>query len=65
MVKVRKLKGRRRGQLHQHAYLTDHEVELIRQLREQDPVTWTVRALAAKFDSRRSTVHDIITYRRR
>jgi hypothetical protein len=61
--------GRPVGEHHHLAKLTDHEVELIRQLWEdgqEDPAKrLTVRAIAEKFEVSCGTIHDIITFRRR
>jgi predicted DNA-binding protein (UPF0251 family) len=54
--------GIRLGQYHHRAKLTDHEVELIRQLHEEG-LSYT--QLAEKFDVGKSTIQDICTYRRR
>ena len=43
--------------------LTDHEVELVRQVYEMGGVS--VRELAAKFEVSRSHIGDIVTFRRR
>jgi len=51
-----------RGEAHYRARLTDHEVELIRQLREQG---MSLNKLAEKFDSYRSTIKGICDYKRR
>lgn len=51
-----------RGEAHPRARLTDHEVELIRQLREQG---MSLNQLAEKFDSYKSTIKGICDYKRR
>lgn len=56
-------KGRRTGQDHQNAVLTDGEVELMRQCREKHGMTWA--KLAEKFEVPKRTVRDICNYRRR
>ncbi len=43
-------RGRRTGQWHPRAKLTDREVDQLRALRESDPVAWTFAALAEKFE---------------
>lgn len=58
-------KGRRSGENHQFAVLTNGEVELIRQLREDDPVTWTWDRLVEKFEAGKRTIRDICAYKRR
>lgn len=55
-------KGRRTGEEHPNAILTDGEVELMRQLRE-DGMTWD--RLVEKFEVPKRTVRDICSYRRR
>jgi len=55
-------KGRRVGENHQFAILTNGEVELLRQLREEGR-TW--QWLADKFEVAKRTVRDICAYRRR
>lgn len=56
-------KGRRIGQDHPNAILTDGEVELVRRLREVDGLTYA--ALAAKFEISKSSVAKICQYQRR
>lgn len=56
-------KGLRVGEDHQHAQLTDHDVELMRQLREQEGIGY--KRLAVMFDSHVRTVRDIVNYKRR
>ena len=51
--------GRRVGEGHPRAKLTDHEVELIRVLHEQG---WGYRRLAEKFDITRGHAHRICAY---
>lgn len=48
------------GQDHWRAKLTDHEVELMRQMHEQG---WGYRRLAVKFDVSRSHVRSIVQFR--
>lgn len=55
-------KGRRVGEEHQNAILTDAEVDLMRQLRESGK-TWNW--LVEKFEVPKRTVRDICSYRRR
>lgn len=55
-------KGRRMGEQHQNAVLTDDEVQMLRDLREGG-MTWA--ALAEKFEVAKRTVRDICAYRRR
>lgn len=55
-------KGRRVGEMHQFAVLTNGEVELLRQCREEG-MTW--KQLAEKFEVAIRTVRDICAYRRR
>lgn len=61
------LRGRknmaRRGELHHRAQLTNKEVELMRQLREEDGMSYG--QLADKFEVHKSTVQHICTYRTR
>lgn len=56
-------KGRRIGEDHPNAILTDGEVELVRQLRERDGLTYD--AIAAKFEISKSSVAKICQYNRR
>jgi ribosome-binding protein aMBF1 (putative translation factor) len=56
-------KGRRIGEEHPNAILTDGEVELMRHLREVDGLTYD--ALAAKFEVSKSSVAKICKYQRR
>ena len=55
--------GNRVGEDHPRAKLTDHEVELIRQLHEEGGLS--LREIAEKFEVTKGTVHDIVNYRRR
>lgn len=59
---MRTLKGRPTGERHPMAVLSDHEVELMRQLRDEG-MTWNW--LAEKFEVPKRTVRDICTYKRR
>lgn len=56
-------KGRRIGENHPNAILTDGEVELVRQLREVQGMTYD--AIAAKMDVSKSSVAKICQYNRR
>lgn len=58
----KKAKGRRMGEDHQNAVLTNAEVDSMRRLREEG-LTW--KALAEKFEIPKRTVRDICAYRRR
>lgn len=51
-----------KGENHPMATLTDHEVELIRQLRESG---MTFASLANKFEVGKTTIIDICAYRTR
>jgi predicted transcriptional regulator len=55
--------GRRVGQYHQNAVLTDREVEQMREMHEREG--WTAKALAEKFDVSRSSAEKILRYERR
>jgi DNA invertase Pin-like site-specific DNA recombinase len=55
--------GRRIGQDHHNAKLTDHEVELIRELHAEKAMGY--RKLAQKFEVSKSLVREIIQERRR
>lgn len=57
-----KWKGFPKGEAHPRARLTDHEVELIRQLREQG---MSLSKLADKFETYTSTIKGICDYKRR
>ena len=61
--------GRRVGEHHHRAKLTDEEVELIRQLAElvnpDGSRQWSYYAIAKCFKTNRSTIHDICSMRRR
>lgn len=59
----REAKGRRAGEEHPNAILTNDEVELLRHLREVDGLTYA--ALAAKFEISKSSVAKICQYARR
>jgi DNA invertase Pin-like site-specific DNA recombinase len=55
-------KGLRRGDRHPKATLTDHEVELVRKLRDDG---MSFAKIAAKFEIGKTTVIDICAYRTR
>jgi DNA-binding NarL/FixJ family response regulator len=55
-------RGRRVGESHPKARLTDHEVDLLFELYEQG---LTIMEIARKFELRKSTVNDILKGRRR
>ena len=54
--------GSRVGETHPRARLTDHDVDLIRELHE---VGLSYREIAIKFNVAKSTVRDIVKCRRR
>lgn len=56
-------KGSRVGETHHRARLTDHDVDLIRDLREEYGLTY--QEIADKFEISKSTVRDIVKCRRR
>lgn len=56
-------KGARVGETHHRAILTDHDVDLIRALRDEYGLTY--QQIADKFECGRSTVRDVIKCRRR
>lgn len=58
----KKAKGRRMGEDHQNAVLTNSEVELLRRCRE-DGMGWV--KLAEKFEIGKRTARDICAYKRR
>lgn len=58
----KKAKGRRIGEDHQNAVLTNSEVETLRAMREQGQ---TYQWLAEKFEISKSTVAKICQYNRR
>lgn len=55
-------RGVRVGEDHQRATLTDHDVELMRQLREEG---LGYKRLAKMFDTSVRNVRDIVNYKRR
>lgn len=63
MLNLQKNTGRKKGEQHHMAELTDHDVQLMRQLHEVDG--WGSRKLANKFECGRSTVRHILAYRYR
>lgn len=56
-------RGSRCGQDHPRARLTDADVDLVRELYEEHGLTY--RQLMEKFQVSKSTIHDLVTYRRR
>ena len=54
--------GRRVGDSHHNAKLTDHEVELLRAMHGEG---WGYRRLAAKFEVSKSLARDIVKGKRR
>ncbi|OAE72592.1 hypothetical protein A7J71_11270 [Achromobacter insolitus] len=56
-------KGIRVGEDHQRAKLTDHDVELMRQLHEEDGIGY--KRLARMFDVSREQARDICRYKAR
>ena len=56
-------RGCRCGESHHRARLSDADVDLIRALREEYGLS--LRAIALKFGCSKSTVRDIVDYRRR
>jgi len=65
MANVQKTAKKRKsfGERHWKAELTDHEVDLMRTLHEDDG--WGYRRLSEKFEIPRSTVQYICNYKRR
>jgi hypothetical protein len=57
--------GRRVGQSHPQAKLTDRDVELMLTLRTLNSVVWTYDALANKFEVSKSQVRNICLGRKR
>lgn len=55
-------KGSRVGETHHRAKLTDHDVDLIRDLRDEG---LTYQEIADKFEVSKSTIRDIVKCRRR
>lgn len=58
----RRTLGLRRGELHPKAVLTDHEVELVRQLHEQGV---GYKTLVKKFEVSKRSIRDICSYKTR
>lgn len=56
-------KGLRRGENHPKANLTDHEVELVRNMREQEKMSYG--AISQKMETPKSTIIDICSYNTR
>jgi len=56
-------RGMRVGEDHQNAKLSNHEVDLIRALREEHGMTYA--QIAEKFEIAKETVADIVKCRRR
>lgn len=61
--------GRRVGESHHRAKLSDEEIELIRQLREllnpDGSYQWSYGAIAKCFQTSKGVIHDICSMRRR
>ena len=55
--------GLRIGESHPNAKLTDHEVDLIRELREKDNMSYAL--LSEKFEVPKATIQKICQYERR
>ena len=55
-------RGRRIGQFHERAKLTDADVETIRALREADPAFWSFSKLALKFDVTKRHIKRLCDY---
>lgn len=53
------------GEYNHRAVLSDHEIDLVRELREGDPGFWTYELLAEKFEVSKACIADICKYRRR
>lgn len=56
------------GEHHHRAVLSDHEVELIRELYEEEVLgvrVWGYGRLGVKFDVSKATIRDIVKFRRR
>ena len=62
-LRLQKITGKSKGERHHMAQLTDHEVEVIRQLHEEEG--WGSRRLAKTFECGRSTIRHIVAYRYR
>lgn len=59
----KKANGLRRGDRHPKAKLTDHEVELVRRMREQDKMSYG--EIALKMETPKTTIIDICSYNTR
>ena len=57
--------GKRLGQSHHNAKLTDAEVDLLLELRQEDKDFWTYTRLAEKFEISKSCVRFYVTGERR
>lgn len=61
--------GRRVGESHHRAKLTDEDIELIRQLREllnpDGSHQWSYGSIAKCFETSKGVIHDICSMRRR
>jgi hypothetical protein len=55
--------GIRRGERHPKANLTDHEVELVRKMREQDKMSYG--EISLKMETPKTTIIDICLYNTR
>lgn len=51
------------GESHHRARLTDEQVDLMRELHEQEIDPWGYRRLAKRFDVSKSTARDICQYK--
>ncbi len=56
-------RGHRCAESHHRAKLSDHDVDLIRELQEKHGLS--LREIAEKFGCGKSTVRDMVKYRRR
>lgn len=63
MAKKERAAYPRRGEDHHRATLTDSDVELMRKMHEEGDMT--LYDLAVAFGCGKSTVHDIVTYKKR
>jgi hypothetical protein len=64
-MEKRKKKGRRVGETHHAARLTDDEIDLVRDLHESEVKPLGYRRLAWIFQTTPATIQKICTYRRR
>lgn len=53
------------GESHPGAVLTDHDIDLMHELRDSDPKVWSYAKLAEKFEVSKSCVSMIFSGRRR